>query len=916
MSSSCTYRNTTFRTYRTGHSVLKLPFACGVGLLACAVRPLLNTAAPHSRRSCPAIGPRAHSPPPPSPLSAALRIVRFRFSAGMSSNVKNNRGLLPPITLNTTNVSKKSGPNGKASSTKKPNPTANLTSLEPSPLPRRISRNLSQLEEMEPPPPIPAAIEEQGYRSRPSSTHSPRWRDDAISDDESIVPGRRNSAGSGSTTAWAGGGSPGESSVAGPSNSHTRGRWRRTGFFGGAQNNSTASVDGGDEMDFGGGGGTSTPRSRRSILLQSGTRPSGEDYSAGDDLETPTGNKRPSFFQRLKNFGGATTHGRSQSGWTVDSVGDADSPFTPDTPRQPYAASDGGYLDEGADSEYLPNRPRSLSTDTRSGAMSAPTTPRPGGGRMRRHTGDDGNDTDRSRRYNFSRRSSFRNRVAKRRSTDGERPSYMPNYKDSAAKWRAIKTGIRMIGRKQKEESKIDKQKSAELVAELSAATPAAMILASMFQRDEHGHRRIPILLEQLKVQITDSTHSQKGAGRAQTTFRLELEYGSGLTRMKWVVHREFRDFFNLHSRYRLADVSGTSFTGRGEGHKLPKFPRSTIPYLRGVRGLGSDDESGDEGVMGGILRTHTDATITRPAEQNGKKKRSVARRQSTTGDEIEHAMSAGIAAGIAAATAAAGPVVQQAMQKREGFNMQQRRQLEAYTRRLIRQMIFRPDSNRLCKFLELSALGVRLAAENSYHGKEGYLIIRSAKGSDFKRPWNPSQVARRHAPKWFLVRHSYIVCVDSPEEMNIYDVFLVDSAFEVDSKRFLKSVKDEPVSSATPARPQHHRLTVRNHERRVKLLAKNERQLQQFQQSMDVMRDSTLWSRQQRFESFAPVRKGVFAQWLVDGRDYFWNVSRAISMAKDVIYIHDWWLSPELVRLSPGGHSTLDTVVLTFVCD
>lgn len=27
--------------------------------------------------------------------------------------------------------------------------------------------------------------------------------------------------------------------------------------------------------------------------------------------------------------------------------------------------------------------------------------------------------------------------------------------------------------------------------------------------------------------------------------------------------------------------------------------------------------------------------------------------------------------------------------------------------------------------------------------------------------------------------------------------------------------------------------------------------------------------------------------------RDYFWNLSRAIQLAKRVIYIHDWWLSP-----------------------
>jgi phospholipase D1/2 len=538
-------------------------------------------------------------------------------------DVKPNRSLLPPITLNTP--SKKS--NGTS---KKPNPNPNLASMDIAPLPRRVSRNLSQLTEMEPPPPIPAALEEQSYRSRPSSAYSPRWNDE--SDDEYNATTRRNSAGSGSTTAWAGH-SPGGSSTAGPPN--TRSKWRG-GFFKGAENNSTASVDGGDEMDY--GAGASTPHSRRSVPFQPGVRPSGE-YSTGEELETPIASKRPSFFQRLKTFGATNTHGRSQSGWTVDTM-DPDTPGTLGTPRPPYAASDGGYLDEGAESEDLPDRRRSFSPVPNNGAMSAPTTPRIGNVRRRATvtTGEDGNDTDRSRsRYNFSRRSSFRNRVSKRRSTDGERPSYMPNYRDSAAKWKALKAGIRMIGRKHKEESKIDREKSAELVAELSAATPAAMMLASMFQRDEHGHRRIPILLEQLKVRIVDSHHSQKGSGRAQTTFRLELEYGSGLTRMKWVIQREFRDFFNLHTRYRVANISDTTFSGRGDIHKLPKFPRGTIPYLRGVRGLGSDEDSEGD-IQSGPERQATDSSFGAATPSNKhKKKRPMARRMSSTIDDMEH---------------------------------------------------------------------------------------------------------------------------------------------------------------------------------------------------------------------------------------------------------------------------------------
>lgn len=63
----------------------------------------------------------------------------------------------------------------------------------------------------------------------------------------------------------------------------------------------------------------------------------------------------------------------------------------------------------------------------------------------------------------------------------------------------------------------------------------------------------------------------------------------------------------------------------------------------------------------------------------------------------------------------------------------------------------------------------------------------------------------------------------------------------------------------------------------------------------------TSLFAAGNRFGSFAPIRLNVAAQWLVDGRDYFWNLSRAILLAKDTIYIHDWWLSPELSLRRPG---------------
>ncbi|KAF2475536.1 phospholipase D [Lindgomyces ingoldianus] len=485
----------------------------------------------------------------------------------------------------------------------------------------------------------------------------------------------------------------------------------------------------------------------------------------------------------------------------------------------------------------------------------------------------------------------------------------------SAQKWQKIKAGLKMLGQRSKAERQVDHAKSAELMAELLAGAPAALFLASMFQRDEHGHKRIPILLEQLKVTVSDSDKAPEKGGDRHTVFRIELEYGNGLTRMKWVIHRSMRDFANLHLKYKLQEsqekyISLNSRSEDPKRPKLPRFPKSALPYLRGLRGYGAleDEDDEEEDGAGGPHASGPDAEASgtdRPSK--GKRRRSsfvLGRRKSSIGGPEQ----GGVVGQVAARQGSFAGAIGAPLSNKQTHAERQRKKLEKYLTSLITYLIFRPDSNRLCKFLELSALGVRLAAEGGYHGKEGYMMIQSAKGVDHRKKWTPSPLIKRHSPKWFLVRHSYVVCVDSPEEMNVYDVFLVDSDFAIESKKLrlrdkkAKDIASEAKTSAT--HPNHHQLRLVNSERRMKLLAKNERQLQQFEDSVKFMKQSTQWGSPQRFGSFAPVRKRIYAQWLVDGRDYMWNVSRAISMARDVIYIHDWWLSPELYMRRPAAIS------------
>lgn len=481
----------------------------------------------------------------------------------------------------------------------------------------------------------------------------------------------------------------------------------------------------------------------------------------------------------------------------------------------------------------------------------------------------------------------------------------------SAQKWRQLKAGLKMLGARKREEHRIEHAKSAELMAELLAGAPAAVIFASMFQRDNYGHRKIPVLLEQLKVKITDSYKDEK---EKHPIFRIELEYGSSLARMKWPIYRSLTDFFNLHTKYKtLGKIEKYSHMSRPtEKSKLPKFPKSGIPGLRTRmenQAISFDDEEDDEDEDGHTAGEQSGmegeaSGVDRPGK--GKRRQSSfnfgIRRKPGGPSRLNTGESGGPRSG--SVSGQQGPL----SRRQETFSERQRRKFEQYLEKLITFVMFRPDSNRLCKFLELSALGVRLATEG-YHGKEGYLTIRARRGVDVrgsKRDYNIFK--ERHALKWFLVRHSYLVCVDSPEEMNVFEVILVDNEFRIDKTKSSTRKRDEnPKALAKRAKasakdPTGHHLRIVNSERVYKLLAKNNDQLKQFEESIEFMASSTEWSQKHRHDSFAPVRQNVWAQPLVDGRDYMWNVSRAISMARDVIYIHDWWLSPELYLRRPAA--------------
>jgi hypothetical protein len=337
--------------------------------------------------------------------------------------------------------------------------------------------------------------------------------------------------------------------------------------------------------------------------------------------------------------------------------------------------------------------------------------------------------------------------------------------KKTTSKWGALRNTIRFQNQLQSNtRSHTDALREArrfrtgaDVIVENLLNIQPAMIITMSMQRDEHKRPRIPVILSQLKIRITDS---EEPLNRSRATFRIELEYGDGL--MKWVIQRQYRDFLNLHYSYRRYDPTRTRIKG------LPKFPKQSLPYFIGYRDDDDDDSSSDK--------------------DNGERDDDVAHRASRSEDNIALKHLAGNKRQDNHDNTQGRPNINHrnaslfsfrsnrhadhhAQQAR--FSAEQRKVLEKYLIDLTRCLMFRGEANRLCKFFEISALGIRLAADGGYQGKEGYMMVerrsdqmpsahRSAFcGVHFKN------IHKRLTPKWFLTRHSYIACVDEPHSVS-----------------------------------------------------------------------------------------------------------------------------------------------------
>lgn len=460
------------------------------------------------------------------------------------------------------------------------------------------------------------------------------------------------------------------------------------------------------------------------------------------------------------------------------------------------------------------------------------------------------------------------------------------------------------------------RERAQALLSSLSLGSPAINLLASCLCEDEYGITRAPLLLSLLGLNVTDISDSPYKHNRK---FRIDLEYGVAPQRLRWSVEKNVKDLLYLHSRFKLL-----AFRGTIKSVDLPKYPvppslRRENRRLKRSRMKSLLPESTNEPLKTHVVRsTDTDNHDNDHHDIHSILTQGSLREHLSV---LRHHLSA-----ISSASSMDGASPEQ-MGNRILSNQIYVTEVTKYLNDLNAAVGMRPQSNRLFHFFEVSPISSLLSYETGYTGKQGVIHVGGTAKSQgwrvghFKANDLKGMIDRR-SEKWFLVRQTYVMYVSDINSTVPLEVFLVDSKFKIHYKGdnskergsdsesdydedFINgkmAVDEHGVSHVQNKVFQHLRIVLENSERKLVVVPKSEREQKLWIASLTEMQRKTVWAEEKRFGSFAPVRKNCYAQWFVDGRDYFWAVSSALEMAKDVIFIHDWWLSPEVYLRRPAN--------------
>lgn len=434
--------------------------------------------------------------------------------------------------------------------------------------------------------------------------------------------------------------------------------------------------------------------------------------------------------------------------------------------------------------------------------------------------------------------------------------------------------------------------------------------LSSAVLDDENTLFKNSLLLPFLSFHVTDITNNDELITRK---FRIHLEYGVGTRCLRWDVSKSSKELEELHRKLTLRerlDVKGSN-KSKNKLLNLPEFPTHSRKKSKIPKAFSKNKENDKRSNL-------PEPSELASIDSKEKSSRRLKRMSTAFQNFRNHSQKP----------------IQNLNSSLIESNVKYLNDIQNYLNIAITKINFKDPASKIFQFFELSPFSLLLNNEITSKKKEGYMYIVS---SASKQGWRVShfrfhdlgEMVKRHTPKWIILGDSFIAYTSDISSTTPEEVFLMDSKFKMKLLGDVESYEDKPENdedmeenvnengiligankdfildnpkSKLPFLGNYFSIKLINSERKLSIAATNPKITKFWFTAIKKVMDENEYVGTHRFGSFAPIRKNAFAQWFVDARDYMFAASSAIEMAKDVIYIHDWWLSPELYLRRPAN--------------
>ncbi|CAF1361289.1 unnamed protein product [Adineta steineri] len=103
--------------------------------------------------------------------------------------------------------------------------------------------------------------------------------------------------------------------------------------------------------------------------------------------------------------------------------------------------------------------------------------------------------------------------------------------------------------------------------------------------------------------------------------------------------------------------------------------------------------------------------------------------------------------------------------------------------------------------------------------------------------------------------------------------------------------------------------IQIRNLQETLTIKCENRHDYEQWMESLNLLQEKAFCFENKndtRFHSFAQIRYNQLGYWFINGKSYMESIAKAILLAKEEIFITDWWLSPEIMLIRPNDDETM----------